>query len=142
MPTSDSGTRDNDTENREREPVTTLWDGVLLLSLAGIVDSARAQEIMDTVLNDIAQTRARIFILDILGVEAVDTAVANHLIKIVQASDLLGCKCVISGIAPAVAQSLAQLGIPLSDVTTRSTIRDALVFAFDRLDLAVVPRDS
>lgn len=142
MSTSTTKTKDNEVTSREREPVTTIWDGILLLSLAGIVDSARAQEIMDTVLNDIAQTRARIFILDILGVEAVDTAVANHLIKIVQASDLLGCKCVISGISPSVAQSLAQLGIPLSEVATRSTIRDALEFAFDRLDLAVVRRES
>lgn len=126
----------------EREPVTSIWDGVLLLSLAGIVDSARAQEIMDTVLNEISDSRSRIFILDILGVEAVDTAVANHLIKITQASDLMGCTCVISGISPAVAQSLAQLGIPLKDIVTRANIRDALAYAFDRLDLVVQPRQA
>ena len=126
----------------DREPVTSIWDNVLLLSLAGVVDTARAQDIMDTVLNEIAETRAKVFILDILGVEAVDTAVANHLIKITQASELLGCKCVISGISPAVAQALAQLGIPLTEIATRATIRDALGFAFDYLGLVVQPRED
>lgn len=129
----------NDPDAPQREPVTLVWDGVMLLSLAGIVDSARAQDIMDIVLNEIATTNSRIFILDILGVEAVDTAVANHLIKITQASALLGCTCVISGISPVVAQSLVQLGIPLSEVVTRATIRDGLAFAFERMGLTVQP---
>lgn len=123
-----------------KEPVTTIWDGVLLLSLNGIVDSSRSQDIMESMLNEIARTRSRVFILDILGVEAVDTAVANHLIKIVQASSLLGCRCVISGISPVVAHALVQLGIPLSDVVTRSTIRDALAHAFELMELKVVAR--
>lgn len=118
-------------------PVTTVWEGVLLLPLAGILDSNRAQLVMDAMLTEINATEAQIFILDILGVEAVDTAVANHLIKMTQASDLLGCKCVISGISPAVAQALVQLGIPLSEVVTRASIRDALQFAFDRLGVEV-----
>jgi rsbT co-antagonist protein RsbR len=94
---------------------------------------------MDVALHQIAETRARVFILDIRAVAAVDTAVANHLIKITQAASLLGCECVISGISPAVAQSLVQLGIPLSDIVTRVTISDALGYAFDHLKLQVVP---
>lgn len=123
-----------------RIPVTELWDGVLLLSLSGIIDSARAQEVMDRSLGRIAVSRSRIFILDILGVAAVDTAVANHLIKITQATRLLGCDCVISGISPAVAQSLVHLGVPLHGVITRNFVRDALDYAFGILELEVVSR--
>ncbi|KKO06768.1 hypothetical protein LCGC14_0059510 [marine sediment metagenome] len=129
-------------ENAARIPVSELWEGVLLLSLNGIVDSAQSQHVMDVVLNKIAETRARIFILDIRAVVAMDTAVANHLIKITQAASLLGCECVISGISPAVAQSLVQLGISLDDVVTRVTISDALSYAFDRLALQVVSRGN
>jgi len=120
------------------EPVTIVWDNILLLPINGIVDSTRAQVIMDTVLDKIRETNAKILILDLTGVEAVDTAVANHLIKIVQASGLMGCQSIISGIWPTVAQSLVELGIPLTDIVTRATIRDALSYGFDKLDLKVV----
>lgn len=128
------------TEGAASEPVTSVWDGVLLLSLNGILDSSRSQTVMEAMLHEISRTRSKVFILDILGVEAVDTAVANHLIKIVQASALLGCRCVISGISPSVAQALVQLGIPLSDVVTRATIRDALKYGFEVLNLEVIDR--
>ncbi|MEQ6916366.1 STAS domain-containing protein [Halomonas aquatica] len=131
---------DTEMENTTRIPVSELWDGVLLLSLSGVVDSVRSYDVMDGVLREISETRARIFILDIRAVAAMDTAVANHLIKITQAATLLGCECVISGISPSVAQALVQLGIPLKDIVTRVSISDALRFAFDRLELQVVPR--
>jgi len=127
-------------EDSARVPVSELWDGVLLLSLNGILDSLQSQQVMDVALNQIAGTRARIFILDIRAVVAMDTAVANHLIKITQAASLLGCDCIISGISPSVAQSLVQLGISLDDVITRVTISDALKYAFDELGLQVVSR--
>ena len=126
-------------EDMSRIPVSELWEGVLLLSLSGVVDSVQSEQVMDVALHQIAETRARVFILDIRAVAAVDTAVANHLIKITQAASLLGCECVISGISPAVAQSLVQLGIPLSDIVTRVTISDALGYAFNHLKLQVVP---
>lgn len=130
----------DDVLNETFEPVTIVWDNVLLLSINGVVDSTRAQVIMDSVLEKIRQTNARILILDLTGVEAVDTAVANHLIKVVQASSLMGCQSIISGIWPTVAQSLVELGIPLSDIVTRATIRDALSYGFDQLDLKVVSK--
>ena len=77
-------------------------------------------------------------ILDIQGVAAVDTAVANHLIKITKATKLMGCRCIISGIFSAVAQTLVQLGIDLGDVTTNSTLEDALSDAFKILNLEVI----
>ncbi|WP_085619601.1 STAS domain-containing protein [Thalassospira alkalitolerans] len=120
-------------------PVTLLWDRILMLSIVGVVDSMRSQAIMTAMLTKIEETEARIIILDILGVEVVDTAVANHLIKITQACRLMGCTCIVSGISPAIAQTLVQLGIPLSDVVTRVTIRDALIHAFQVLGLEIKP---
>ncbi len=111
-------------------PVTAIWDGILLLPIVGIIDSKRAQDIMDTMLAKIAETRATVTILDISGVGVVDTAVANHLIKITKATRLMGCETTISGISPAIAQTVVELGIDVGEVHTTATLRDALVFAF------------
>ena len=82
------------------KPVTKIWDGVLFAPIVGIVDSKRSLDIMNKALNSIAETRASTLLLDIGGVAVVDTAVANHLIKIAKAAVLMGCKTIISGISP------------------------------------------
>ena len=107
-------------------PVTKIWDGVLFAPIVGIVDSKRAVDIMNRALSSIADTRARTLMLDIGGVAVVDTAVANHLIKIAKAAVLMGCKTIISGISPAIAQTIAELGIDLGSIQTTSTIESAL----------------
>ncbi len=107
-------------------PVTKIWDGVLFAPIVGIVDSKRAVDIMNKALSSIADTRARTLMLDISGVAVVDTAVANHLIKIAKAAVLMGCKTIISGISPSIAQTIAELGIDLGAIQTTSTIEAAL----------------
>jgi len=107
-------------------PVTKIWDGVLFAPIVGIVDSKRSVDIMNKALSSIADTRARTLMLDIGGVAVVDTAVANHLIKIAKAAVLMGCKTIISGISPAIAQTIAELGIDLGSIQTTSTIEAAL----------------
>jgi methyl-accepting chemotaxis protein len=107
-------------------PVTKIWDGVLFAPIVGIVDSKRSVDIMNKALSSIADTRARTLLLDIGGVAIVDTAVANHLIKIAKAAVLMGCNTVISGISPAIAQTIAELGIDLGSIQTTSTIESAL----------------
>jgi methyl-accepting chemotaxis protein len=107
-------------------PVTKIWDGVLFAPIVGIVDSKRSVDIMNKALSSIADTRARTLLLDIGGVAVVDTAVANHLIKIAKAAVLMGCKTIISGISPAIAQTIAELGIELGSIQTTSTIESAL----------------
>ena len=102
-----------------------------------MVDSLRAQQMMNTMLKKIMETSAKVIILDIQGVAAVDTAVANHLIKIAKATKLMGCRCIISGISPAVAETIVQLGIDLGDIATNSTLQDALADAFDQVNLCV-----
>jgi rsbT co-antagonist protein RsbR len=69
-------------------------------------------------------------ILDISGVSVIDTAVANHFIKMTKATTLMGCRSIISGISPIIAQTIVSLGIDLAEIHTRSTLKDALAFAF------------
>ena len=107
-------------------PVTKIWDGVLFAPIVGIVDSKRSVDIMNKALSSIADTRATTLLLDIGGVAIVDTAVANHLIKIAKAAVLMGCRTIISGISPAIAQTIAELGIDLGAIKTTSTIEAAL----------------
>ncbi|MEW6505810.1 MAG: STAS domain-containing protein [Chloroflexota bacterium] len=111
-------------------PAIQLWDGIIILPVVGIIDSVRAQFMMDVMLTRIAETACKVMILDIQGVPAVDTAVANHLIKIVKAIRLMGAQAVISGISPAVAQTIVTLGIEMG-VKSTATLRDALAEAFE-----------
>ena len=111
-------------------PVTALWDNILMLPVVGIIDSKRSQDIMNAMLSKISATQSKIIILDISGVAIVDTAVANHLIKITRATKLMGCECLISGISPTIAQTVVELGIDVGDVQTTATLRDALQIAF------------
>jgi rsbT co-antagonist protein RsbR len=110
-------------------PVTSIWDGVLLLPLVGIVDSQRTQDIMEKVLSRISESQARVFVMDISGVVTVDTGVANNFIRITQATRLMGCESIISGISPHVARTLVELGANVGEVRTTATLRDALQFA-------------
>jgi methyl-accepting chemotaxis protein len=107
-------------------PVTKIWDGVLFAPIVGIIDSKRAVDIMEKTLSSIAENRAGTLVIDISGVAVVDTAVANHLIKITKAAVLMGCQSVISGISPAIAQTITELGVELGSVRTTSTIESAL----------------
>jgi rsbT co-antagonist protein RsbR len=118
-------------------PTIQLWDGVLVLPVVGVIDSMRAQYMMESVLNKILQVYAKVIILDIQGVAAMDTTVANHLIKITKAAKLMGCECILSGISPAVAQTIIHLGVEMSEINTRATLKDALSVAFSLLDLEV-----
>ena len=111
-------------------PAIQLWEGIVILPVVGVIDSIRAQQMMDVMLNKIAETACKVMILDIQGVPAVDTAVANHIIKIVKAVRLMGSHAVISGISPAVAQTIVTLGIDIGAKST-ATLRDALAEAFE-----------
>ena len=123
-------------------PVTEIWEGILLLPVVGIVDSKRSQDIMNAVLQMIGKTQAKEFILDISGVAVIDTAVANYLIKITKATRLMGCESTISGLSPANAQTIVNLGIDVGTVKTTSTMMDAIDKAFKRQNLKIVELKS
>jgi rsbT co-antagonist protein RsbR len=121
-------------------PVIEVWDGILALPIVGSVDTARAQEMNETLLERIVATGSEIVLLDITGVPVVDTAVAQHLLETVSAARLLGADVFIVGLSSRTAMTLVQLGIDLSHITTRATLAKGLALAFSRLGLAVVPQ--
>ncbi|MFI0786094.1 STAS domain-containing protein [Streptomyces lydicus] len=110
-------------------PVVRLWRHVLAVPLIGTLDTARTQVVMENLLQAIQENEAQVAIIDITGVPTVDTAVAQHLLQTVNAVRLMGADCVISGIRPPIAQTIAQLGIDLSTILTRATLADALTAA-------------
>lgn len=108
-------------------PVIKLWDGVLAVPLVGTLDSARSQVVMESLLQTLVDTGSAFAIIDITGVSAVDTQVAQHLLKTVMAARLMGAECVISGIRPQIAQTVVSLGIEFGDIVTKSSLADALL---------------
>lgn len=118
-------------------PTIQLWDGVLLLSIVGVLDSARAQHMMDELLKRVVSTASPVSIIDIFAVPNVDSSVANHLIKVVKATKLLGNTCILSGISPEVAQTLVEVGVDLREVNTTSTLRHALKMGLDMVGMSI-----
>jgi rsbT co-antagonist protein RsbR len=114
-----------------------VWDDILALPIIGTLDSQRTQVVMENLLTQIVETGSSIDILDITGVPAVDSLVAQHLIKTVSATRLMGAECIISGIRPEIAQTVVHLGIDLSGITTKSTLAAALKHAFGLLQMEV-----
>ena len=107
-------------------PIIQVWDRVLTLPLVGMFDSERAADVMDGVLREVSRTRARYAILDLTGIEVMDTATAGHLLKLAQAMRLLGAEGIITGIHPAIAQIIVGLGMDLTSIVTRATLREGL----------------
>jgi anti-anti-sigma factor len=110
-------------------PIVPINDNILVLPLIGAIDSTSAQQIMETMLGAIVEQRAQVLIVDITGILVVDTQVANYLLESAQAARLLGAQVILVGIAPEVAQTIVQLGVDLSSIITRSTLKDGLQFA-------------
>src|SRR5215213_3155948 len=129
------------TINELETPVIQVWPGVLALPLVGTIDTMRAQEMNEALLERIVATGSEIVLLDITGVPVVDTAVARHLLETVAAARLLGADVLIVGLSSRTAMTLVQLGIDLSHVTTRATMAKGLELAFSRLGLTVVPEN-
>ncbi|MFC7990030.1 STAS domain-containing protein [Streptomyces pilosus] len=120
-------------------PVISLREGVVVVPLIGTLDSARSQVVMESLLESIADRGARYAVLDITGVSTVDSLVAQHLMKTVDAARLMGAECVVSGIRPAIAQTIVHLGIDLGSVVTRATLADALAYALARQGVDAAP---
>ncbi|WP_438829380.1 STAS domain-containing protein [Streptomyces sp. Midd3] len=113
-------------------PVVKLWDGVIGVPLVGTLDSARTMVVMEKMLQALIDTGSEQAIIDITGVPAVDTEVAQHLLKTVVAARLMGAECTISGIRPQIAQTIVALGINFGDIVTKATLADALRHALRR----------
>ncbi len=118
-------------------PLVEIWEGIILVPLIGIIDSYRAKQITESLLNYIAQARTGIVIMDISGISDVDTKTASHILQTIQAVKLMGSEFIITGISPDVASTLVTLGIDLSEITTRRTLHEGLEYAFRKTGLTI-----
>jgi rsbT co-antagonist protein RsbR len=107
-------------------PILQVWDGVLALPLIGVLDSRRAGLMTEELLAEIVKTQSRHVLLDLTGVDVVDTSTADHLLKVIRAVELLGARAVITGIGPSVAQTMTSLGLDLSRLKTLANLQQGL----------------
>ena len=107
-------------------PVVEIWDGVILTTVVGSLDTKKAEMLTEDLLDRIVSTEAAIALIDITEVSALDTATAQHLIDTINAANLLGADVVITGISPEIAQTLVQLGVRLEGVETQSSLMEGL----------------
>jgi anti-anti-sigma factor len=108
-------------------PIIQVWQGVIMMPLFGTIDQSQASQMQETLLEAIVRTRVRSAIVDLTGVDIVDTATAQHIIGLVQAVQMLGARAIIVGIRPDVAQSIVALGVNLAGIITLSNVHEALL---------------
>ncbi len=109
-------------------PLIPLADGVVAMPLVGTISTARAQQIMETLLEGIGTHQAHVALIDITGVKVVDTQVADALLRAARAARLLGAQVVLTGIGAEIAQTLVSLGADMTGITTRGTLREGIAF--------------
>lgn len=109
-------------------PVMEVWEGILCLPIVGIMDTTRSAEMTDSLLKAVVATRARSTIVDITGIEVMDTRTADHFIRMAKAVRLLGAECVLTGMNPQIAQTVIHMGVDMAGVVTHRSLRDALQY--------------
>jgi rsbT co-antagonist protein RsbR len=107
-------------------PVIEVWEGVLCLPIVGVVDSARAAQMTDVLLQQIVDKRTRCAIVDITGIDAMDTRTVDHFVRMARAVRLLGAECVLTGVSQSIAHTVVHMGIDFRDVVTHRSLREAL----------------
>jgi anti-anti-sigma regulatory factor len=130
LTTSEQRLREQQLEIRDLStPVLQIRNRLLLLPIIGVLDSERAQQLTNNLLQMIRGKRAKIVVMDITGVAAVDSRTANHLIKTVTAAQLMGCAVIFTGLSAEVAQSLVALGVDLGTLNTVGDLQGGLDLA-------------
>jgi rsbT co-antagonist protein RsbR len=123
-------------------PVISVMQGIIVMPLVGNIDSMRAQDITHSLLAGITQHQARVVIIDITGVPVVDSGVVNYLNKTIQAARLKGARTIVTGISDAVAETIVDLGIDWSEITTLSDLQTGLLVALDSLGVKYRVQDD
>ena len=112
-------------------PLIPLGSEILVLPLVGTIDGERAQHVLHTLLDGAQRTGARVILLDLTGLEHIDTGLAGTLIQVAGALGLLGAQAVLTGIRAEAAQALVSLGIELGTLVTRGTLQSGIAYARD-----------
>jgi rsbT co-antagonist protein RsbR len=107
-------------------PIIEVWDGVLCLPVVGIIDTTRSAEMTESLLRSVVEKKALCTIIDITGIEVMDTRTADHFLRMAKAVRLLGARCVLTGINPNIAQTIVHMGVDLTGVECHRSLRDAL----------------
>ena len=120
-------------------PVLQVRDRLLILPIIGVIDSQRARQLTEQLLRGIRANRARVVVIDITGVAAMDSSVANHLVLTVEASRLLGAAVIVTGLSPEIAQTLVRIGVNLGKMHTVGDLQGGIEEAERVLGYKVVP---
>ncbi len=115
-------------------PILDIWTDIVTLPIIGAIDTRRAVEMTDCLLRRIVDTGARCVIIDLTGVEVIDSMTADHLVKMTKATRLLGCFCVITGIGPEIARTLVELDLRLGGMKTLRNLKSGLEACFAHLE--------
>ncbi|MFS8065666.1 MAG: STAS domain-containing protein [Byssovorax sp.] len=107
-------------------PILEVWDDVLVMPIIGVVDSRRTADMVQRLLTEVARSQASFVIVDLTGVEIVDTSTADHLMKLIRKVELIGARCVLTGIRPAVAETLVDIGVDFGRITTLRNLKHGL----------------
>ncbi len=113
-------------------PIIEVWEGVLCLPVVGVLDTTRSAEMTEALLTSIVEKKANCAIIDITGIQVMDTGTADHFLRMARAVRLLGADCLLTGINPAIAQTIIHMGVDLSGVVTHRTMRNALQYFMGR----------
>jgi rsbT co-antagonist protein RsbR len=103
-----------------------VWDDVLAMPVIGLVDSRRTADMVRRLLAEVARTQASFVIVDLTGVEIVDTKTADHLIKLMRKVEIVGARCVLTGVRPAIAETLVDIGVDFARLPTLSNLKHGL----------------
>ena len=122
-------------------PVIEVWQSILVLPLMGTLDTFRAKLFMERLLNGIVERQAEVALVDITAVPVVDTRTGQHLIEAISAARLLGAQVVLTGVSPAIAQTLVHLGLNLDGIVTRASLSPGLRYALNKVGLEVTSKD-
>lgn len=117
-------------------PVLEIWDDVLALPVVGVVDTQRSAQMVERLLGEVVARRSRFVIVDLTGVDVIDTSTADRFLKLARAVELLGAQCIVTGIQPAVAQTLVELGVEFAGLATQRNLKRALEVCMARLQRA------
>jgi rsbT co-antagonist protein RsbR len=107
-------------------PVIEVWEGVLCLPVVGVMDTSRSAEMSEALLRAVVERKARCTIIDVTGIDVMDTATVDHFLRMAKSVRLLGAECIVTGVSPGIAQTIVHMGVDLSGLTTRRSLRDAL----------------